>query len=181
MASTKYERHMADEVTIVAGIPIPSISPVFLAMGAMHILFGLICAAAGIVAMLSGKGRGQHSNFGTIYFWSLSAVFASATALSIVRWGEDYHLFVLGALSFASAYWGRTALRRRWNGWGRQHITGMGASYILLLTAFYVDNGKNLPLWRELPQIAFWLMPGAVGIPTIVYALLRHPVVRRSK
>ena len=28
----------------------------------------------------------------------------------------------------------------------------MGASYILLLTAFYVDNGKNLPLWRELPE-----------------------------
>ena len=35
----------------------------------------------------------------------------------------------------------------------------MGASYIFMLTAFYVDNGKNLPLWRELPQIAFWLDP----------------------
>ena len=30
------------------------------------------------------------------------------------------------------------------------HITGMGTSYVLLLTAFYVDNGKNLPLWRDL-------------------------------
>jgi hypothetical protein len=41
------------------------------------------------------------------------------------------------------------------------HISGMGASYVLLLTAFYVDNGKNLPLWRELPQWAFWILPSA--------------------
>lgn len=57
----------------------------------------------------------------------------------------------------------------------------MGASYILLLTAFYVDNGKNLPLWRELPQIAFWLLPSAVGIPIILYVLARHPIIKRGK
>ncbi len=53
----------------------------------------------------------------------------------------------------------------------------MGLSYILMLTAFYVDNGKNLPLWRELPQIAFWFLPSAVGVPLILYALLWHPLV----
>jgi hypothetical protein len=51
----------------------------------------------------------------------------------------------------------------------------MGASYILLLTAFYVDNGKNLPLWRELPEVAFWFLPSAIGVPLILYAL--HPLV----
>ena len=94
-----------------------------------------------------------------------------------MRWADDYHLFILGALSFASAYFGRTAARRRWRQWPRLHLTGMGASYILLLTAFYVDNGKNLPLWRELPEIAFWLLPSAIGIPLIIYALLRHSIV----
>ena len=53
----------------------------------------------------------------------------------------------------------------------------MGASYILTLTAFYVDNGKNLPLWRELPQIAFWFLQSAIGVPLILHALLRHPLV----
>ncbi|MGC1696795.1 MAG: hypothetical protein WA743_16165, partial [Pseudolabrys sp.] len=53
-------------------------------------------------------------------------------------------------------------------------------SYILLLTAFYVDNGKNLPLWKQLPQFAFWLLPSAIGIPIIVYVLLRHPLIRRE-
>jgi hypothetical protein len=42
-----------------------------------------------------------------------------------------------------------------------------------MLTAFYVDNGKNLPLWRELPVIAFWILPSAIGVPLILYALLR--------
>jgi hypothetical protein len=76
------------------------------------------------------------------------------SVLSFMRWAENYHLFILGALSFASAYFGRTAARRRWQQWARIYLTGMGASYIFMLTAFYVDNGKNLPLCRELPQIA---------------------------
>lgn len=57
----------------------------------------------------------------------------------------------------------------------------MGLSYILLLTAFYVDNGKSLPLWKYLPTIAYWLLPSAIGLPLIVTALLRHPLVRPSK
>ena len=78
------------------------------------------------------------------------------------------------AVAFAVGYLGRRARRHRWRNWVRLHITGMGTSYILLLTAFYVDNGKSLPLWKELPPIAFWLLPAAVGIPLIVRALLWH-------
>jgi hypothetical protein len=59
---------------------------------------------------------------------------------------------------------------------GRLHITGMGTSYVLLLTAFYVDNGKSLPIWRDLPPLAYWLVPAGVGIPLIVRALLWHPL-----
>ena len=168
---------MADQITVVLGIPIPSDDPVFLGVIGIHILFGLAAVITGAVAMLSTKGRGRHSNWGTIYFWCLSGVFATMSALSFMRWADDYHLFILGALSFASAYFGRTAARRRWRQWPRLHLTGMGASYILLLTAFYVDNGKNLPLWRELPEIAFWLLPSAIGIPLIIYALRRHSIV----
>jgi hypothetical protein len=54
----------------------------------------------------------------------------------------------------------------------------MGSSYLLMLTAFYVDNGKNLPLWRDLPPIAYWTVPATVGVPMIIWALLRHPIVR---
>jgi len=165
--------------TVFAGIPIPSNSPVFLTIVGVHSLAGLSCVITGIVAMLSRKGRGRHSNFGLIYFWCLLVVFVSASSLAIVRWADDAHLFVLGLLSFASAHWARQAARKQWRDWLPQHVTGMGASYILLLTAFYVDNGKNLPLWRHLPEMAFWILPSAVGIPIIVYALVRHPLMRR--
>jgi hypothetical protein len=97
-----------------------------------------------------------------------------------VRWAENRHLFILGILSLIAATVGRTALRQRWRHWVRVHITGMSLSYVLMLTAFYVDNGKNLPLWRELPQVAFWLLPAAIGIPLIVRALVRHPLARRE-
>jgi uncharacterized membrane protein len=170
---------MPDGVTIIAGLPIPSTSPAFLAGVGFHVLAGLACAAAGAVAMLSRKGRGRHSTFGTIYFWSLVLVFLSATGLAIARWAEDYPLFVLGALAMICGYAGRWAARRRWAGWVRWHIVAMGASYIFLLTAFYVDNGKNLPLWRSLPPIAFWFLPGVVGAPIIAYSLMRHPLIRR--
>ena len=53
------------------------------------------------------------------------------SVLSFMRWAENYHLFILGALSFASAYFGRAAARRRWQQWARIHLTGMGASYNL--------------------------------------------------
>jgi uncharacterized membrane protein HdeD (DUF308 family) len=64
---------------------------------------GIICVVAGIAAMLSQKRRGRHSTFGTIYYWCLSVLVASATGLSLVRWTENYHLFFLGALSFIVA------------------------------------------------------------------------------
>ena len=140
-------------------------------------MFGLAALITGAAAMLSKKGRGRHSNFGTIYFWCLFGVFVTMSALSFMRWAENYHLFILGALSFASALFGRTAVQWRLRQWPRLHLTGMGASYILMLTAFYVDNGKNLPLWKELPQIAFWILPSAIGVPLILYTLLRHPLV----
>ena len=167
----------SQRTTLILGIAIPSVDPVFLAIVGVHILFGVAAVIAGAVAMLSKKGRGRHSNLGTIYFWCLFGVFVTMSALSFMRWAENYHLFILGAFSFVSAYFGRAAARQHWWQWPRLHLTGMAMSYILMLTAFYVDNGKNLPLWKELPQIAFWLLPGAIGVPLIVYASFRHRLV----
>lgn len=122
--------------------------------------------------MLSRKARGRHSTFGTAYFWVLAGVFATMGLLSFMRWADDYHLFILGLFSFAAAYFGRHNIRRRCVRW---HLAGMGTSYIVMLTAFYVDNGKNLPLWDRLPQIAFWFLPSMIGVPLLAYYLFRLP------
>ncbi len=170
---------MDDGITDIAGIEIPSTNPVFLTVVGVHILLGLACVVTGAIAMLSEKRAGRHPRNGTIYFWCLAGVFLTAAGLAAVRWAQDYHLFVLGALSFAAACFGREARRHRWRQWVRLHITGMGTSYVLLLIAFYVDNGRSLPLWKELPPVAYWLLPAVVGIPLIVRALLWHPLARQ--
>jgi hypothetical protein len=173
---------MTTDSTVILGIEIPSIDPVFLAVVvAIHIPLGMGCVAFGAVAMLSEKRRGRHSTFGKLYYWCLLALFASATFLSVMRWTENYHLFILGALSFASAWFGRSALRHRWRYWVRLHITGMGLSYILMLIAFYVDNGKQLPVWKDLPHFMYWLAPLAAGTPFIIWALLQHPLARNRQ
>jgi uncharacterized membrane protein len=165
-------------MTAILGIPIPSSDPVFLALVGIHVLVGLAAIVAGAVAMLSSKGRGRHSKFGTIYFWCLFGLFITMSALAFMRWAQNYPLFILGVLSFGSALFGRAAIRRRWIPWPRLHLAAMGASYIFMLTAFYVDNGKNLPLWNELAPIAFWFVPGLVGLPILLYAWFRHPLAR---
>src|SRR5579864_630842 len=126
---------MTDGITNVAGIEIPSADPVFLAVVGVHVLLGLACVVTGAIAMLSPKRAGRHPLYGTIYFWCLAGIFLTASVLAVVRWAEDYHLFILGTLSFAAAYLGREAKRQRWRNWARLHIAGMGTSYVLLLVA----------------------------------------------
>ena len=170
---------MSDEGVVVLGIPIPSSSPLFLSIVAVHVVAGLICTVLGIVAMLAAKRSGRHPSAGTIYYWSLLVVFLSMSALSILRWPADTHLFALGILSVGTGWIGRMAKRRLWPGWLRVHVSGMALSYILLLTAFYVDNGPSLPLWRSLPPIALWLLPSIVGLPILGWTLTRHPLMLR--
>lgn len=167
------------EIT-VAGIVIPCDAPYFLTIVGLHVLIALVCIVTGAVAMLREKQPGPHPMAGTIYYRSLSVVFVSATALSVMRWAQDYHLFILGAFTFIAATVGREARRRRWRNWVRLHITGMGSSYVLLIVAFYVDNGRNLPLWKDLPPVVYWLLPSAIGGVLIARALLRHPLARRN-
>jgi hypothetical protein len=94
---------MAGILARIIGIDLPSDSSLFLGVLSFHILFGIACAVLGIVAMLSQKRRGKHPKFGTAYYWSLAMLFASATVVAVMRWSEDYHLFILGALSFLGA------------------------------------------------------------------------------
>jgi hypothetical protein len=136
---------MTNEGVVVLGIPIPSSSPLFLSIVAVHVVAGLTCTVAGVVAMLAPKRSGRHPSASTVYYWSLVVVFLSMAALSVLRWPANTHLFILGILSFGAGVVGRMARRRLWGGWLQVHITGMAVSYILLLTAFYVDNGPTCP------------------------------------
>src|ERR1700692_2245496 len=129
-----------------AGFELPSDSPLFIGVLGLHVLLGLTCVGLGTVAVFGANRRGRHPKAGTLYYWSLGALFATASVLAAMRWAEDYHLFILGAFSFAAASVGRIARRQLWRRWVDFHVIGMGLSYVLMLTAFYEDNGKRLPV-----------------------------------
>jgi len=80
---------MTDEGVVVLGIPIPSSSPMFLSIVAVHVAAGLACSLAGIAAMLTPKRAGRHPTAGAFYYWSLVVVFVSMSALSILRKKRD--------------------------------------------------------------------------------------------
>jgi hypothetical protein len=110
----------------------------------------------------------------------MAVVFVTATGMSMLRWSQDAYPFVLGSAAFGAACIGFAARRRRWRGWTTAHVVGMSVSYIVLLTAFYVDNGPRLPLWKALPPLAFWIVPRLIGLPIMARVLARHTEVRRD-
>ncbi len=162
--------------TNILGIPIPSSNPVFLAFVVIHILIALVCVCSGILAMLTQKMNPKHPYFGKIYYWSMVFAFISVVILSVMRWPHNIHLLSIGTLAATFTCAGRWIAQRKRSNWTRLHTICMGASYILLLTGFYVDNGKNLPFWRMFPQWFFWVFSSAIGIPVILYTLKRHPL-----
>lgn len=162
----------------VQGFEIPSDHPLFLTLITIHVLAGLTCVIAGIFAMLFKKQRGRHTKSGKIYYCAIWIVFVTACIVAFVRWKEDYHLFLLGLVSFGAAFLGRLALKRKWLRWPIYHVSGMGLSYIFLLIAFYVDNGRFLPVWKNLHPVIYWLLPLIVGLPILVRTLVVHPLSR---
>ena len=164
----------------VADMSIPLVPPgehlttAFTVLLVVHILAGLTGVVVGAAAALSRKRRGRHPRFGTVYYVSASVVFLTATGMGVLRWEQDRYLVVLGTVSFAAASVGFAARKIRWAGWLGYHIGGMGLSYIVLLTAFYVDNGPRLPVWDHLPTLAYWTVPSLIGIPLVIRAMRRY-------
>jgi hypothetical protein len=160
----------------ILGDQVGSTAPVFVAVLAVHIIAGLTAVISGAIAALSRKGSARHVGSGRWFYRAITVVFTTATALAIMRWRQDYYLFVIGAVAFTAATIGRQHRRRHRPG-DTGHILGMGTGYTAMLTAFYVDNGPHLPLWDHLPALAFWLLPAAIAVPLIIRAVLRakHP------
>jgi hypothetical protein len=93
-----------------------------------------------------------------------------------MRWPHNIHLLVIGVLTFCLTFTGRTLAKKRPTRWTRIHTVCMGMSYVLLLTGFYVDNGKNLPFWWMFPEWFFYVFPAVVGVPIILKVLMTHPL-----
>lgn len=172
---------MTDGETILFGIPVPSENKVFLAVIVVHIVLGLICTISGIVAMLSDKTKKTHPVAGKTYFWAMTLLFISIIVASVMRWPFNIHLLIVGTLAYACVFTGRLIIKKYRYKKTRQHTVLMGFSFVLLMTGFYVDNGKNLPFWNQFPQLFFWFFPSVIGIPVIIYVFFKLPLNKKFK
>jgi uncharacterized membrane protein len=160
----------------ILGLPVPDAGPLFAAALVLHVAGGLTCVVTGAVAVLTAKGSPRHRRFGRIYIWGMGVIFATMAVMAVIRWREDAHLFAIGSAAFACGLLGYLNRRRR----PRLHIAGMGLSYVLLLTGFYVDNGPHLPLWEHLPPVVHATLPALLGLPLITRALTKAGPHRRA-
>lgn len=154
--------------------------PVFLAFLAIHVPAGFTAVISGALAATAPKRHGRHTHFGTVYYWAIAVVSATAAAMAAIRPAQDWYLALLGALTFALAAAGRDYRRHPgrwpWHRWPGHipHILAMGGSYVVLLTAFYVDNGKKVPLLDQFPTAAYWVLPALIATPLIARSTVRH-------
>ena len=156
----------------ILGNQVGSTAPAFLAFLALHVLAGLTAVITGAIAALVRKGSPRHIRAGQWFYRAVTVVFGTAAALSVMRWRQDYYLFIIGAIAFTAATIGYQHRRRHRPG-HTGHIAGMGIGYTAMLTAFYVDNGPHLPLWDRLPVLAFWLLPAMIATPLITRAVIQ--------
>ncbi|MEP6851108.1 MAG: DUF2306 domain-containing protein [bacterium] len=136
----------------------------------MHVFAAVLAVGTGAAAAFAHKGTPCHVRIGRWYYRAVRTVCVTAVLLTALRPRQDYYLTIIGLIAFAAATVGYQH-RRRCRPGDTPHIAGMGLSYIAMLTAFYVDNGRHLPVWDRLPAFAFWLLPSVIGIPITARAI----------
>jgi uncharacterized membrane protein YeaQ/YmgE (transglycosylase-associated protein family) len=141
---------------------------------AAHIAAGTTGLILGPIAMRAPKRRGPHTRLGESYHWVMLTVCVSATGLAILAWHRLWWFLPIAVFSYANALLGYLAAKRRWRGWLRAHIGGMGGSYIALVTALMVVNvGQQLPI--------VWFLPSVIGSPIIAWVISEVDRGRRPR
>jgi hypothetical protein len=148
----------------------------------VHALAALTTGVTGVITFSRPKRSVLHPKWGVRYLWVYTVVFLTAIILSVQHWPTDAYLVVLATIGygFALAGYGTRRFRqkpmvRRMLGkqWIVAHIVGMIGSYVVLWTAFYVDNAHLIPGLQQLPTLTFWVLPSLIALPFLVVSLSR--------
>ena len=144
------------------------------ALLATHIAAGVTGLILGPVTMRATKRRGRHTRLGEVYHWVMLTVTATAGVLAVLAWDRLWWFLPIAVFSYANAFIGYVAAKRRPRGWLPFHIGGMGGSYIALVTALLVVNlGETLPI--------VWFIPTIVGSPILVWLVNEVDKGRRPR
>jgi hypothetical protein len=145
----------------------------------VHALAGLTMGVTGVVAFRAPKRRGRHHRWGHTICGLHRGVFhgdhpvcpAVGRRRQPLLHGADrvwLRACWLRGTTLSSGTWLMRLLGKQWV---VAHIVGVIGSYIVLWTAFYVDNAHLIPGLNQLPPLTFWVLPTMIGIPFIVRSI----------
>lgn len=162
---------------MIDGLPLSFFLPLV-----VHALAGFTTGITELLAFRAPKRCGHHHRWGKCYLWAYTVVCLTAIILSIQRWPADAYLFALAAIGYGLVLGGYGARRFRrepflvrvlGKQWIVAHIVGVIASYVVLWTAFYVDNAHLIPGLKQLPTLTFWVLPTLIALPFTMLSLFR--------
>ncbi len=146
-----------------------------------HIALGTAGLILGPLAMTARKVQGLHTRAGEAYHWVVLGVCLSAAALAIQDWPRLWWFLPIAIGSYAFAFLGYLAAKRRWKGWLRTHLAGQGGSYIAMTTALLVVNWKTFTGTSGIVSPWAWAIPTVVGSPIIAWITREVALGRRPK
>lgn len=158
---------MVEKETIIIGIPVPSDDHVFLTFIVAHIMLGIVCVLAGLLAIFSNKTSRLHKYSGKVYFYGFTVLFITIIITSIMRWPHNIHLLTIGIFGYGAAFLGKRMAKHHPKNWTKFHTVLMGLSYVFLLAGFYVDNGRHLPFWNQFSRWQLFIFPFIIGVPSL--------------
>lgn len=151
----------------------------FRAVLAIHIIFGGLALLVAPGAMITRKGGTWHRRWGTVYFWSMATVAASAVALSLLRPG--LFLLLVAVFSFYLALTGYRVLYRK-TPRERANFLDWGAAMVMLAGGVaLVGYGVLLLRTSSFGMVA--VVFGGIGLLlaiTDIRAFLHPPADKRA-
>ncbi len=110
---------------------------------ALHIAGGALSLISGASAMIAAKGKRIHKLSGSVYYWAMAAVCASALVLCVLH--PQQFLFYVAIFSFYMCFTGRRILRQKQRGTmpSMQDWWGLGLAGVAGL-AMLVRGGMSL-------------------------------------
>jgi hypothetical protein len=143
-----------------------------------HVIFGTSSLLSGLGAMIVKKSRGLHSNFGSIYYWSMILTSVTALVLTILKFNS--FLMAVGVFSLYLTYTGKVSIDnwRRSEPWSYNifqwlpSMIGFIVSIWMISWPVYlmVNSGK-----------VFVPVLGVFGIILLLNTIQDHLLLRKSE
>lgn len=133
----------------------------------LHILSGFTALVSGGISSLTKKGGPAHRRSGKWYFWAMTGVFITATALGLLK--SNAFLFMVGFFSYYLVCRGYRLLYLKKLGQGQK---AAGLDWGISLTALAFGIGLlGWALQQQMAGSSFWPVPLVFGIISGGFAL----------